>query len=868
MTTRALGEQRDGVMVVRDNRERRRKGVIVVAAVAIAACGGGDDAIDDVVDDEAAVTTVGSTDGTTGDEFTPTPGSDLTDVSLAAAAVEPFDTVLLDGVSGDLIDGLALWVRLPDGDVQAPLFEDERGVHFSAMFHPTAPFDGGPIDMYLSRGDERGPVMTLEVAALEQAPGAFDRFVADLRAAIDATATELGTSFDELAATDVDDVPAALLPLKLAQSYLDDGSERDVESFPDFEQLTDDERVLLDAVVEQIGLSSVLVEPGPVGFRRSTVHRSWNVHGPAWRPVPSQSGCIDGGIEIADAADLSASITTARKNTIGENDIRRDVLDDIGTVTTVGGFIPGVGWMIAGTGVAFSALEAYMNGTAGLYPSSLTSLTVDVAETDFPEDFQAPSSWSNVQVTARSTGWTADADVGKVLLGTVSTATSAFAPVTSIADDAALNIALYVRDNVGNAAIAANAEGGGGVLEFCPQTWTVDVSGEPWSTGKAVLERFSTDPAGQTFEPIETGLNLPVEDTLSVEIEPSLFAGQFVFQHTPISVQPIRVTSTAVIEVDQPGEEVTIAAEIANALDPELSWESAEGGWRGDARLTSAGAIVGPPARWERDHITPDSDDAFPYLITIESTSSSGLRADGDPPRNTVVEVRLKELIVVPAAGSVFTGRTLQYEAFDRDGNRVEVDWQASGGVIDANGLFTAGDTPGTFQVTATLKSNSSVSTTVPVQVVKEDCVPGEWRLREQDFLSQLTATFGQGASMTHTGGQYLISMGDDGSYTGRRDNWTFDITLEGQTLQIFINSVETGTWIVDVDQENMTVDEFTSDATVRLSINGQPVPGGAQQVESPGFGGSGTYECSGDLLTVTVVDAGTSITATLDRIG
>jgi len=155
-----------------------------------------------------------------------------------------------------------------------------------------------------------------------------------------------------------------------------------------------------------------------------------------------------------------------------------------------------------------------------------------------------------------------------------------------------------------------------------------------------------------------------------------------------------------------------------------------------------------------------------------------------------------------------------------------------------------------------------------PVQIVEAECVTGQWRLRTQEFLDQISQAMGQSGSFQHVSGEYVVTLADDGSYRGERRSWVFSMAADGQTLQITIDSAETGSWIVDPPAALMVIEESTSDATVSFSVNGQSLPFAPQTVSTPGVAGSGTYECDGDVMTLTVVDEGLTVEATLDRIG
>lgn len=85
------------------------------------------------------------------------------------------------------------------------------------------------------------------------------------------------------------------------------------------------------------------------------------------------------------------------------------------------------------------------------------------------------------------------------------------------------------------------------------------------------------------------------------------------------------------------------------------------------------------------------------------------------PPQPTLAAV-----VVSPASATVMAGAQVQFTATGKlsDGSTVEigVTWSATGGTIDAGGLYTAGASPGTFQVTATSVS-AGLSATATVRV-------------------------------------------------------------------------------------------------------------------------------------------------------
>src|SRR5256885_2400966 len=86
------------------------------------------------------------------------------------------------------------------------------------------------------------------------------------------------------------------------------------------------------------------------------------------------------------------------------------------------------------------------------------------------------------------------------------------------------------------------------------------------------------------------------------------------------------------------------------------------------------------------------------------------------------------QVVVSPASVTLLPSQSQQFTAFGRtatdDSVAVAPAWSASGGAISSSGLYTAGSTPGRYQVTATLAGGSVVGsalvtvTTVPVASV------------------------------------------------------------------------------------------------------------------------------------------------------
>lgn len=847
--------------------------------------------------------------------------ADLAGLTLSATTADPFDTVSVGGLGGGLeIGEVELFVRgAPlglDTDIPVPVFadlDDPTDAVLSVPFHPGDPLGGGTVEVVFARDGAEGSPIELRITGLSPAPGAWNDFLDGFAEAIAREAEAFGTTAAELAATDFDDVPAELLPLKLAQSYLDDGTESSLAGIYDSERLDDGDRALLDAMSAAMNLGDSLMPveddgreddglqdapsdgaPGddemideessasdtnagelvegesnasglddadtnagePIGFRGPRRQRM-----DAILPTEAARACRPAGVTVDGPADLAAKLRRAQDWNIAPGGPVEKIFRDISTATTVGSFIPGIGWVIGAGGASFAALEAFHNGMAGLNPSKITSLDATIAIEEFREDFVIDGSWSGVKVIAESTGWDADAEVARVIFGAAGSAWSAASGLGALGGFAS-DLGSFLGGNKGIDHIRNSTDR---YLSFCPEQWEVDVTGQPWSRASVVLDRFGVDDGRRAYWPLDLGMELPVEDILRIELDLRQFRNQMVSKDFPIRVNPIRVTPVeTVIEVDAPMDVVPVRVQVRDAHDIDLEWNPGAGTWQGEAPQL----VQADPAVWEYRHIAAIDEEAFPYVISARSTSSTGLRANGDPPRVATMTVRLRELIISPNPASTLTGGQVQFTVRDRNGNEVDVDWSATGGVIDANGLFTAGDEEGTFTVTAVVRDNPQRRSTATVEVADAECVVGTWRLQTQPFLDQIMALIPMDMQAVDLGGDYMLEFRADGTFEGRREAWTFGVTTPQGVARTRIDSVERGTWGVSGGNQ-LFIDETSSEVSVEATVEaaGQVMRLPSGPVDDAGISsGRGPYTCDADTLTISTTQEGRTITATLSR--
>src|SRR6266581_6811320 len=102
---------------------------------------------------------------------------------------------------------------------------------------------------------------------------------------------------------------------------------------------------------------------------------------------------------------------------------------------------------------------------------------------------------------------------------------------------------------------------------------------------------------------------------------------------------------------------------------------------------------------------TSANDVLVTAMLTTSTTSGT----------SNVKKRRLIQIVINPATSSVLTGAMQQFTAYGRrntgDSVSVSVTYSATGGIISGSGAYTAGQTPGAYQVTAKQNGGSLTDT-------------------------------------------------------------------------------------------------------------------------------------------------------------
>lgn len=821
-----------------------------------------------------AATSSGSEPGSENASPTSIDEQSFENAALVVDTAEELDRVAISGLAADInVDEFAAVTTFEGHDVVFAVHEDDAGFYIVAPLNPAGPGTDGSIEFQLTDGTNFGPLLSLGLTGLPSAPGAGAAYAARMRANVADEAEAAGTSFEELQSTSMADTSEELLVLKVIQELVDDGTENDLTSAlgPEESGLSAEELALLDAIIAKVvPATQTPVQRPRRAPGRTTDARMAQADPPAPEPHvaepttvvdnPSNAECISEPVEILSAGGLVQALKLGVEAK-GRLEGSAGQLDrDVSAALDLGTLVPVVGAVSAGLGLVLSAEIIEEKRRAGRYPSSLGELSVTVSETEFNEDFIEPGTWSTVQVTAISDGHDSAADLFKFA---VDAATVPLAGVATVAGqlkklDRLKNLDQIAKPSaVVDATTKAQKNAAALIFErelsqlrsYCAHTWTVDVTGLPYTRGRVVRGLYEVDSEEQTYSPTDIG-----KGYLSIEVDPVLFTNQEAFMVFDLDTHKSRLELSPVrIEVRSPGDYVDIGVMFSRSSTEKATW------------ITEAGEFIFAEPETEgevtRSLITPESPTEYPFVVTATISAETGLFALGPRVRlNDNVIITIAELLIDPPGASVAVGGQVQYTATTRSGEWIEVEWSATGGAIDKDGLFTAGDEPGLYSVTARAVSGRQIEATVPVRVVDASCLVGRWSLRAEPFFSQISALADKGTTK-YISGEYLITMDENGGFQAQRIALLLEIEFEGQLMMIQIDSKESGTFVVEDDM--LTINETQSDSVVEATIPG--VGAVSLPVSAPnGVSGTGPYVCVDDVIEVNM----DGVTSTLDYLG
>jgi len=156
---------------------------------------------------------------------------------------------------------------------------------------------------------------------------------------------------------------------------------------------------------------------------------------------------------------------------------------------------------------------------------------------------------------------------------------------------------------------------------------------------------------------------------------------------------------------------------------------------------------------------------------------------------------------------------------------------------------------------TATTGASAAETTTTVGAVSLESCVIGRWVLDPVAFFEEVMGSGEEiDGEFVFVGGEYVLIIEPDGTFTTQRDDWTFAVTNDSGDLQVTVNETDTGTWTFEGNVLTTTL-VAGDPAEIEILIDGEPFvfPGGVAPFEPPQVEFTAvTVTCDNDTLTAT----------------
>lgn len=713
--------------------------------------------------------------------------------TLSADQVASMQSVVLTGLPADREDLVAevadRGVSSPteEGDFILPLVPLESGSYeLFIPVHPTDVTGGGPAEIRVWGDDFVTEPAEVTLDPLPEAPGAFVEMADSLQALLDLRFEQMGTTREAVLAADWSaELDPGLYPFAIAQTLLDDPtSDADLRDMlagsPAFESAfgssTPDLELLdgLTAAGDLIGLiSEALTEAR--GLAEAAPPRTVSGASPARI------------VSISSAAELDAEMNEAwsAANEIDPNSNTGKLLQAYGMTLGAIGLFTGPGGTVVATGLgsALWAYQTYQDGKSKLMPKEFVggSMSFDVDISVFEEDRPGPGTWSNVLVSAQSEGWILDRTVIDLFSQIAGNAKAYGGWVNRVGAEAS-DLLDDIFDFVSSQRLSQLPAAEGGFIEIPPEVWAdIDVTGEPWTSGRVVGDEAIHLVTATAYDPLRVG-----ESLLTVETAGSHFGSAAPALHREaIRVDAIEVSILTTATNVQPGEIVELQILVDNALDTSLEWTLSPG-----ASWASGPTDIGGGA-WSAQLQTPSDAGDFPVEVTFESTAEGGARdMPGAPVRRDVLELSSAQVIVEPSSVFLEPGESQTFAAIVLGAQNTDVTWSVTGpdpsASIGDGGGFVAPETTGSYLVTATSVEVPSAEGYANVTVVGQcywsvtigGTVGGSW----------------SGEFATHTypdgpiAGSFGLSFSPDG---GTMPGGSGTITSPGPT------STGTGSWDV-----------------------------------------------------------------------
>ena len=630
---------------------------------------------------------------------------------------EPLDTLSVSGIPPEMT-GLYAVVNDSPSTSESITFAERQPdgtVNVIAPIHPTGNLDGGDAAIVITDGVIKCTSQSFAIKPLPEASSSAigQDFLDNLTTYQGLVYADLGLTAETVRSLQVGSYSADLIPLYMAQKYLDAlGSYLESGSV----LLSATELDMINRLLEKGGVnvelqniinSYISFSSGANVLASKTIASRAQIGAKANRTAQlSSDSCSQlptnalGEIIIGNAAELSQYMIAQKDADIAINGAStKQISSTTGYMAAAAGVVSAPVGVVAGFGLyAHSLVQGYRTNT---YPSKFTSLDFDITEGGrIAEDYMDPRGpgvyprWENAVVDAASNGWNLTKPAFDTVLQIAGVAGAVFGDAVTVADDVAGAI-----DGVAWGELANYLESEGlqsDCLQIPAKTWgPVDVTDDQWTDNHYSFG--SVEELGhQTFKPVNTG-----STTLEVKVDSSKFGFRNINKEKEVTVPQKNVLVSPSVYRADPNDVVTFTASIADTRFPEV-----EPVWSYNAGTELNKYSIGDQHTLELK--MPADAAAFPVKVVAESQTLT--LPVGANPRKGEAEIKSTAIELSPQQICLNVGQSADFTATLSDTSQATVNWTASAGSVSASSTSTA---PHTVSFSATTEGNYTVRATL-----------------------------------------------------------------------------------------------------------------------------------------------------------
>lgn len=637
-------------------------------------------------------------------------------LDFPTTSARPTTVLPLTGIAPDWADeDTFAWLQFEDGEEPVDAYIELIGgdeAEIVMPIHPVHRMDGGDAQLVVHNELEgvTCPPIAVHIESLTPAPGTLADVIDGLHDALATRARAFGFTAQQLLASEPDELPLHVrglaaglrmiegddVPNNMRRVLADGALTLGAETFT----FDADDLELVDALLAADGfadrLGAVFAE-----FQHVPAPTMTSVSAPSTAPVRLlQEGIvmpenIRTPEQLAYWMDIQAGCAEANRS----DDLAKQALVSGSLIVSGLALIPGPASPAAAlAGFSLAIMQINLDMCENLLPSTLTDMQLrHVEKIEYDEDDGLDGMWQAALNVGRGR-WTLDwptvvgliPGAGKVA-GAIGKATKQTAAALQFGEA----FAGWMQDmlttawqhNDGPLDLRGTNVRPIDVDPYRPKerdyfNWRVHALTEP--------DAFELNPADERFyTPLAAGVS-----ELQIETEVGAFQNEYVSVRQQLEVKAIEI-DIAEDETERtspfyvlPGSEITLHAEVQNALNKTVEW-SADGG-------TFFDELQNPAI-----YTAPDTPGV--YSVTASSRTRNGPRANNDPPRFDTVSVVVGKLDVSSAPGCVEVGDSFQFVASMGDEP------------IDFSELIVVVDGPGTLALDGTFTATGEGFVTVRV---------------------------------------------------------------------------------------------------------------------------------------------------------